>query len=242
MDHSEILAIHMAQSENVRHLKKVIDSYGRDINLDLRKSNEFQINAKTKIMALLYSAWSEAQLLQIAYTPNGFSSPNIQSIIQTHKKEGITKAWNRMIDLAFKKDGDTNTDPENKARLDKLLLLIKVHIDGPSKLRNKIAHGQWVKALNSTATKVNRSLTSQLGQLDSVQIRRQIDMHQFLGRLIRDLIQSPKNGFGRDYLKNIAALEDFIIKSQHWSIQTKKVRLLRKPIKYMQVHSTSKAV
>ncbi|NIE75532.1 hypothetical protein [Pantoea sp. Ap-967] len=234
MNDSEILAIYMAQSENVRHLKKVIDSYRRDINLDLRKSNDFQINAKTKIMALLYSAWSEAQLLQIAYTPNGFSSTEIQSIIQA-KNNGITQAWKKMINLAFQKIGDPNTDPNIKTRLDKLLLLVKTHIDGPSKLRNKIAHGQWVKALNSSSTGVNSDLTNKLDQLDSVQIRRQLDMHQFLGKLIRDLTQSPNNGFGRDYLKNIADLENFTIKSQHWSIQAKKIALLRKPIKYAQV-------
>ncbi len=241
MNDSEILAIYMAQSENVRHLKKVIDSYRRDINLDLRKSNDFQINAKTKIMALLYSAWSEAQLLQIAYTPNGFSSTDIQSIIQA-KNNGITKAWDKMINLAFHKVSDPSKYPNTKTRLDKLLLLVKTHIDGPSKLRNKIAHGQWIKALNSTSTKVNSDLTNQLDKLDSVQIRRQIDMHQFLGKLIRDLIQSPENGFGRDYLKNITELEDFTNKSEHWSIQAKKVALLRKPIKYAQVQSTSKAV
>lgn len=237
MNDSEILAIYMAQSENVRHLKKVIDSYRRDINLDLRKSNDFQIDAKTKIMALLYSAWSEAQLLQIAYTPNGFSSTDIQSIIQA-KNNGITQAWKKMINLAFQKVGDPNTDPNTKTRLDKLLLLVKTHIDGPSKLRNKIAHGQWVKALNSSSTKVNSDLTNQLDQLDSVQIRRQLDMHQFLGKLVRDLIQSPINGFGRDYLKNIKDLEDFSIKSQHWSIQAKKIALLRKPIKFAQAEST----
>lgn len=241
MNDSEILAIYMAQSENVRHLKRVIDSYRRDINRDLRKSNDFQINAKTKIMALLYSAWSEAQLLQIAYTPNGFSSTDIQSIIQA-KKNGITKGWRKMINLAFQKVGDPATDPNTKARLDELLRLIETHIDGPSKLRNKIAHGQWVKALNSTSNKINSDLTNQLDQLDPVQIHRQLDMHQYLGRLIRDLIQSPENGFGRDYLKNITDLQGFTTKSQHWSIQAKKDALLRKPIKYAQVQSTSKAV
>jgi hypothetical protein len=231
MNDSEILTIYMAQSENIRYLKKVIDSYSRDINLDIRKSNEFQINAKTKIMALLYSAWSEAQFLQIAYTPNGFSSSEIELLIQA-KKNGITTAWKKMIKLAFLKTGNPSADSNLQSRLDKLLLLVNTQIEKPSIIRNKIAHGQWIKALNSNSTKINNDLTNELNKLDSVKIQRQLVMHQFLGKLIRDLIQSPQHGFGRDYLKNIQDLENFTTRTQNWSLQAKKIALLRKPIKF----------
>jgi hypothetical protein len=230
MNDSEILAIYMAQSENVRHLKQVINASRKDINLDIRKGNDFQVKAKTKIMALLYSAWSEAQFLQIAYTENGFSSTEIKTLIQA-KGESITTGWNKMIKLAFQKVGDPNLDLVLKSRLDKLLKLIKAQIEKPSILRNKIAHGQWVNALNGSLNKINVDLTTQLGELDSVQIWRQIEMHQHLGNIVRDLVQSPSHGFGRDYLQHITNLESYAALTQNWSLQDKRNALLRKPIK-----------
>lgn len=230
MNDSQILAVYMAQSENVRHLKQIINASRQDINLDIRKGNDFQVKAKTKIMALIYSAWSEAQFLQIAYTEKGFSSAEINILIQA-KKDGVTKGWNKMINLAFLKVGDPSTDPVLNSRLNHLLLLVKNQIEKPSLLRNKIAHGQWVKALNAASNKVNSDLTNQLDGLDAVQIFRQVEMHQYLGSIVRDLVQSPGRGFGRDYARHIADLDSYAVRTQNWSVQDKRKELLRKPIK-----------
>lgn len=227
MTDSEILAIYMAQSENVRHIKKVINVYRKDINGDMRKGNVFQIKAKTKIMALLYSAWSEAQFVQIAYTEKGFSSAEIQTILNA-KSKSITQGWDKMINLAFAKAGDIHADINLSNQLSKVLALVKAQIEAPSILRNKIAHGQWINVLNSSLSKVNVDITTQLNELDSVQILRQIEMHQYLGNIVRDLVQSPHYGFKRDYLKHIAELEGYVVRTQSWSLQTKQTALLKK--------------
>lgn len=231
MNDIEILAIHKAQSRNVRHLKQVILSFKRDINSDIRKNKKFQIETKTKLLALLYSAWSEAQFVQIAYTENGFSASEIKSLLSA-KKNGITNGWIEMINLAFAKVGNPNTDVELGKRLTKLLDLIDSQIKKPSAIRNKIAHGQWIEALNGGLNKVDLAMTGDLDNLDSVQIMRQIEIHNYLGAIIRDLVQSPVNGFGRDYLLHIDALEKYATKTQHWSVATKVNELDKKPIIY----------
>lgn len=73
MTNEEILELYKLQSCNVRKLNQVKDSLIKDINFYLRKSDDLQVEVKTKLLAILYVAWSEAQFIQIVYTPSGFS-------------------------------------------------------------------------------------------------------------------------------------------------------------------------
>lgn len=232
MNDQEILAIYMAQSENVRYLSGVIDSTLRDINLYLRKSNEFEVKVKTKILSLLYSAWSEAQFTQIMFTEHGFMFSEISSIKDHKDRFGIAEGWKYMINKALEKVGDPTTNKDLGKRLDTLLSLIKNYIEEPSILRNKIAHGQWVNALNRENTSINQDLTRKLDELDPVELQKRVEIHKYMGFIVRDLVQSPRGGFHRHYWTNIVNLENYIERTKNWSLESKKKALLKKPIKY----------
>jgi hypothetical protein len=204
----------------------------KDINFHIRKSDDFQVAIKTKILLLVYSAWSEAQFLQITFTPKGFQSSEILKIKEYKKRHGIAEGWRFMIRLALTKVGNTQTNRDLKGRLDKLLALIKSYVEEPSILRNKIAHGQWVNALNGENSAKNQELSTQLENLDSVELGKRLDIHQYLGFIVRDLVQSPKAGFHKHYWTNIVNLESYIEKTKNWSIESKKNNLLKKPITY----------
>ena len=73
MTEQEIFELYVAQSENVRELWKVKESLIKDIHSYIRKNDNYQIQIKTKFLSLLYSAWSEAQFIQIVFTPKGFN-------------------------------------------------------------------------------------------------------------------------------------------------------------------------
>jgi hypothetical protein len=232
MNDQEILAVYMAQSENVRYLSKVIDGTQRDINLCLRKSNDFQVKVKTKILSLLYSAWSEAQFTQITFTEKGFMYSEICKIKAHKDRYGITEGWKNMIKEALSKVGDISTNKDLGRRLETLLSLVKDYIEEPSILRNKIAHGQWVNALNRDNTAVNEVLSKSLDELDSVEIGKRIEIHRLMGFIVRDLVQSPKAGFHKHYWTNIVNLESYLKETQSWSLESKKLALSKKPIKY----------
>lgn len=234
MDEQEILAIYMAQSENVRYLNKVIEGIQKDINLDIRKSNDFQVKVKTKLFSLLYSAWSEAQFTQIVFTEKGFMYSEICKIKAHKDKHGITEGWKFMINLALSKVGDIKTNADLKRRLDTLLSLIKDYIEEPSILRNRIAHGQWVNALNRENTSTNKDISKKLDELDPVEIGKRIEIHRYLGFIVRDLVQSPKAGFHKHYWTNIVNLEKYLNDTKSWSLKSKKLFLSKKPIQYKQ--------
>jgi hypothetical protein len=229
MTNQEIYDLYVLQSKNVRRLKQVQASLVKDINFYLRKNNEFQVEIKTKLLALLHCTLSEAQFIQIVHTPDGFSSNEIEKI-KLAKKSNLEDGWKLMIDLAMDKVGDWNNNNDLLDRRNSLLKIIAEFIIKPSILRNKIAHGQWEFALNRENTKENLELTQQLKDLNIVEITKWFDIHQFMGLIIRDLIQSPKKGFHNNYWVNLTNLEEYIIKSKNWTLETKKALLKMKPI------------
>lgn len=230
MNDQEILDIYMLQSQNVRYLKKVIGVIQKDINFYLRKSDDFQVKSKSKIFSLVYSAWSEAQFIQIMYTPNGFLYSEILKIKEHKERNGIASGWKYMISIAIDKVADIKINADIKNRLKTLLDLVSLYIEDPSILRNKIAHGQWLNALNRENTAKNNVLSIQLDQLDPIQLGKRVEVHQYLGYIVRDLVQSPKAGFHNYYWTNIVNLEEFIKKTANWSLESRKKALAKKPI------------
>jgi hypothetical protein len=232
MTNEEILNIYMLYSENVRALSKAKDGMIKDINFQIRRSDNFQVSIKTKMLALMYSTWSEAQFLQIAHTPNGFMYTEIVKIKGQKKRFGIANGWHYMLKLALQKVGDKSKSKDLERRLETLLTIVEKYIEEPSIIRNKIAHGQWVVALNRENTSKNEHLTDQLEELDPIIIEKRFEIHKFLGFIVRDLVQSPKAGFHKHYWTNIVNLETFMKKTQNWSLESKREKLIIKPITY----------
>lgn len=193
MNNQEIYDLYVAQSENVRELWRAKVNLVKDINFYIRKGDEYQVKIKTKFLALLYSAWSEAQFVQIVYTPNGFSSSEIKGILHYKKKNGIGQAWKRLLENSKRKVGNISSKGDLNNRLRKLLEVIKDYIVEPSELRNKLAHGEWINALNGKLTAAHNEkskINKKLKALDPVYIEKSFEIHRFLGFIVRDLVQS----------------------------------------------------
>lgn len=201
---------------NVRHLKKVEKNLTMDINHYLLKGDDFKVRIKTNFYSLLYSSLSEAQFLQILHTPKGFSYLEIQKI---QKKRSIVDKWICMLDIALSKVGDFNIDADIANKRNHLIDVIKTYIEKPQTIRNKIAHGQWVCALNSANTKENVATTAAVKSIDVVEISRWYTVHQYLCFIIRDLVQSNMGTFNESFNKNYASLDAFLTKSASWTMQ-----------------------
>lgn len=232
----EIESLYILQSENVRHLASVLKSLKQEINRLIDRSADHQIQISTKILALVYSAWSEAQFLQILYTPRGLSPQDIGLIKTEKSKKGIAAGWKLMLRKAIDRVGDPLNDVILHERLGKLDSIVEDFIEAPSTIRNKIAHGQWVNALNGKNTAKNEILSSLLLNLDPVLVLRQIQVHQHFGLIVRDLMQSPLNGFHRHYVNNIGQLEQYIIKTQNWNLESKREKRKASTKKVVLIH------
>jgi len=230
MTQQEIYELYVLQSKNVRKLKKVESNLVRTINNYLKKNDTFQVELNTKLYALVYCTLSEAQFIQIVNTPDGFLDTEIEKIKLEKSKNGLIKAWELLFDMAFDKvNVNWKSDIDLTARKNELQKIIDTYIKIPSELRNKIAHGQWDYALNRENTALNKIKTQELKSLTVVQIKIWSEIHQFLGLIVRDLIQSPKNGFHNNYWVDLVKLQQFIIDSNSWTMN-KRIKTLR-PVK-----------
>jgi hypothetical protein len=226
MTDAEIKNIHIIQSRNVRHLKKVQKNMTMDINHYLIKNDSFQVSIKTKLYSLLYSALSEAQFTQIVHTPFGFLHTEI---VKTQSERSLVDSWHLLLDLALLKVGNWETNSDLGLKRDKLKELITKFIEKPQELRNKIAHGQWLFSLNSKNTNENQVTSQRIKELNVVKISIWFEVHQYLCFIIRDLVQSPNKKFHYNYWINLTELEFFLEKSKSWTIE-KRIQSLK--IKY----------
>lgn len=227
MTNQEIYDLYVLQSKNVRRLKQVQKNLIKDINFYIKKNDEFQVEIKTKLLALLYCTISEAQFIQILHTPSGFS---FAEITQIKNQRSITESWKLMIDLAMNKVGDWNNNMDLLGRRNRLHNIIKTYIEEPQGLRNKIAHGQWIHALNSKNTKENEEITIKINNLNVVDITIWAKVHQYLAVIIRDLVQSPQVGHHNNYWVNLVELDNFLQESNSWSMEKRRQRIQNKKI------------
>jgi len=225
MTNQEIYDLYVLQSKNVRRLKQVQKSLIKDINFYIKKNDEFQVEIKTKLLSLLYCTISEAQFIQILHTPSGFP---FAEITQIKNRRSITESWKLMIDLAMDKVGDWNNNADLLGRRNRLHEIIKTYIEEPQGLRNKIAHGQWIYALNSQNTKENEEITVKINKLNVVDITIWSKVHQHLAMIIRDLVQSPQVGYHNNYWVNLVALDNFLQESSSWSMEKRRLRIQNK--------------
>lgn len=244
------------QTKNVQHLKRVIIQLNEDINESIKKSDSFQENMRTNLLALTYSAWSEAQFIQIIYTPNAFDSNKINTMLRI---KGIFSKWEKLIKYAFEKIEkynyiqknqdiqilkDTNSISEvsslclkyeeEKTELlnkkNKIIFYLKKYIEKPSRIRNKIAHGQWINPLLEPGNNsVDECLKIELNNLNVVSIMIEFHVHTTLGKIIRKLIEMKEKDFSSQYATYIVELEKYLDETSSHTIESKRERLRQRP-------------
>ncbi len=214
----EIKTLHQLQTKNVKHLKKVEKNLRMDINRFLIKGDDFKVSMNTKLYSLLYSSLSEAQFLQILYTPNGFTQSQINKI---KKESSIVEKWNLMLDISLKKFGDYELDLNLNKRRIELRDIIEKYIKEPQKMRNKIAHGQWVNAFNGSNKVKDENLSEKIKELTVIDIQRWYEVHQYLCFIVRDLVQSSLFTFEKSCNVNLSELNNFLNRSSSWTLSNR---------------------
>src|SRR5688572_26741066 len=129
---------HSQLSENVRFLERARKRINTEINSYLRKGDMASVHLFTNIYALLYFSWTEAYLVKLVHTPNGFSSAEKTFILDNRD---IIVKWTKCIDTSF--DKFRHFDPTIPDQSVKIHNLVDEYLNTQAKLRNKIAHGQW---------------------------------------------------------------------------------------------------
>ena len=220
MDNAARLAVFQAQVDNVRSLDAATRQIRRTVNEGLRRGNKPLVTVHTKVLAQVFCAWAEANFLKVIHTPHGFTLAEMSHIRRRWKENGITGGWETCIQLGLRKvpAKKGNFVPNARQRLNEA---VQRFVTDPSLLRNKIAHGQWVSALNRGNASINAALSTQLAALTIVDIDRWYGCHRRLANIMESLIESPERTFLRDYWPQLVELEEFIAVSAGWTLAVK---------------------
>jgi len=224
MNQDQKLKVFQAQVLNVRELEQAWRHLKRSINSDLIASNHTSARIHTKTLALIYCAWSEALFSKLIHTPYGFELGEIEQI-KIAQRSSIVDAWIKCIELASAKIGarSGNYVPNIRQRLE---VLVGRYIAEPSLVRNKIAHGQWVCALNRENTNINNDLTTQIGNLDIVYLDTLKEAFLGLSEIVEAMIESPTRAFHRDYWPILTRIEAHLQETAKHTL-TDKIALLK---------------
>lgn len=221
MPDSNTYSLYKAYVSNVRGFLKTEKELKRTINALLKGNKHDSAYRITKLYALLYSTFSEANFMKMILTPYGFSQDFVDQI---NKQENIQAKWYKCIELGFsiyqtKWKPKKNSEIPNK--IQELKRVVNRYVVSPSVIRNKIAHGQINETLNSKQTKLNHELTQDLNNLNQVKIYIWFQIQIMLTEIIEDLIESPdKNHINTYYIKT-QGLNEFILRTSNWDIQSK---------------------
>jgi len=229
MNREEQLNIFKAQTENVREIEKAWKHLQRTINRELVCDNPTSATLHTKLLALVFCAWSEASFSKLIHTPHGLELDEIQQIKALAKKN-IVDGWFKCLELGLRRVSKTPKSsyiPNIKQAVERI---IKNYVQEPRVWRNKIAHGQWKISLNRENDNINDNLTNQISEINVVTLVIWKEAHQGLSNIIEALIESPDKAFHRDYWEEIVKVDEHLNKTKSWTLDEKVKKLKEKKL------------
>lgn len=222
-----LTTLYKIQTHNVRELNKAWKETTRLINEFYRTKNVRAVKVQTKLLALLFSAYTEAIFSKLIHTPYAISEEEIEDIknkFNSNSYDGWKRCLNKMVDkITNKSDSDKEkikTDVRN---------ILNVYIKQPSEIRNKLAHGQWSIALNSSNTQKNIDITERIDKLDVVKLEIYKKSFDLMVLIIEDLVESPNKAHIDHYDDRLKSFNSEQARMAQWTLQGRIQKLAPKP-------------
>lgn len=231
MNREDQLNIFRAQTQNVRDIIKTWKHVQRTINHELVCDNHTSASVHTKLLALVFCAWSEANFSKLIHTPHGYELSEIQQI-KSLAKGNIVDGWLKCLELGLHRVSETPKSsyiPNIKQNVERIIV---EYVQEPRVLRNKVAHGQWKIALNRNNDNINDALTEQIKNIEVVRLNIWKEAHQGLSNIIEVLIESPNRAFHRDYWPEVVKVSEHLKNTKSWDLEGKIELLKRKKSLY----------
>jgi hypothetical protein len=107
----------------------------------------------------------------------------------------------------------------------KISQILERYVAGPSVLRNKVAHGQWVIAINRSGDGVNLDVSQQLKEVNVVVLTRWHIAVVELCAILRLLIESPNKAFRPNYYFAIESHVKKVRETKEWTLEKRVAQL-----------------
>jgi hypothetical protein len=219
------LKIYQAQVENLRVLEKAWKFQVRTLNKSLIKDQKYEVELATRQLMLLHCAYTECAFSKLIHTPYGFSPSQILQIKQTVKSNGAAEGWKKALELGLKRLITKRANKQVSDIRGKISQILERYVAAPSVLRNKVAHGQWVVAINRSGDGINPDVSQQLKDLDVVVLTRWHIAVVELCAILRLLIESPNKAFRPNYHFAIESHINKVKETTEWTLAKRVAQL-----------------
>lgn len=215
------MSLYRYHCENLRQVEDGFDSVIRILRKSISQNLENEVISFTRILTYLLSCWTEVRLYKIIEETHNSSFTESQKAKIFKKDDSINSLedkWKNTINISicrtfnFTESIDRSiietyldNDPINKQRYINIMDCLDNELRDTISLRNKIAHGQWVHALNRKNDAINRPATNKIDEMNIVTIQLKQKMYKSLANIIHDLVVSLPT-FERDFNKNYDSL------------------------------------
>jgi hypothetical protein len=190
---------------HVKNLRAVVDGIAqieRDLNRAIAEENIPLSETLKKLYLFLVGAWAECRLKKLIYENNGFSK-NDRDLIKSERTQ--SNCWNKALELGYRKRYEIpkaalseNTLPATAwLRLDAIRRLLSEEMEPLIELRNTLAHGEWVRPLNSQGTDISNLLIQRINKENALSIKFKMALIESMSQLIHDLVAATS--FERDF-------------------------------------------
>lgn len=142
--------------DNFSQVNSALGNIEKQLRKSLAKSDESGEFTFTRIYTMLLGVWCEARLHKLLYEKGVFSE---EERVFVYSVSQLSERWQRALELGLKKHLGLSIDAEcSRATMNfstynlyqEIRGWIFQHFDPAITLRNKIAHGQWVKPFLNT--------------------------------------------------------------------------------------------
>lgn len=198
-------------SGNYEKLKEGFDALKRCGRREVATENEPGQTAIRNSLLILLGALAEVRLFKILNEPGGFQEIEKEEILNSSST--LEDRWKKIIHSAAARHcGKPYNQIETANRTlflqcEELLTIITNDLSGVIKMRNKMAHGQWLYPFVSHGEKVESELVNKLRKENLLKISIKFNLLDSLGDAVTDLTVSRPT-FSRDFDSHMARISN----------------------------------
>lgn len=194
--------LYKAHVLNLRAVEDGIAQIERDLNRAISEGSVSLSETLKKLYLFLAGAWAECRLKKLLYEANGFTEIE-RSQIKSQRTQ--SDKWKKSLELGYRKRYNvrrvvlsaTSLPATAWFRYSALRELICQDLEPLIELRNTLAHGQWMRPLNSAETDISGRIRGNISRENALSIKFKLSLVNSLSNLIHDLVSA--RSFERDF-------------------------------------------
>ncbi|WP_156807931.1 hypothetical protein [Henriciella marina] len=195
--------LYRAHVKNLRAIETALTHTRLSMKQALSATNDATADVHLKTVLLLTGAWAECRLNKLVYEPGGLSEADralVQSGTQYDQWLTVIKTGfqNRYINSARRNVEEPHVNADTRARYDRITSSVDTHLKPIIEMRNKLAHGQWVRALNAAGDDINPRMIQAIHAENALTSQFKAKLIDILADIVHDLV-SGGDAFPRDY-------------------------------------------